>query len=311
MAFLPASRKLTRQLKDFISYARFDPEKVQEHDPAWPRITVITPSFNQAAFLERTILSIHNQDYPNLEHIVIDGGSDDGSVDILRRFEKRFSYWQSCPDKGQSDAINIGAGHSTGEYMMWINSDDMLLPGALKTLAEVFRKNPEADLVFGNQLEVDGSDTVTKRLFTIDFDIKDFLYEINIIVHQQSALWRTELFRKIGGLRLFRYAMDYDMIYRMYRAGARFRRIPDFLSAFRVHMAGLTGSGQVARNRQNEVDEAFLDFCGRKRNLFDRTILKYSYKTRRFFLEPRSLLAAFEHRSWLWTAGGKKARQAP
>lgn len=296
-------------MREFISSPDFDPDKAPEEDPAWPKITVITPSFNQASFLERAIVSIHNQGYPNLEHILIDGGSTDGSLEILDRYEKRFFYWQSRPDKGQSDAINIGASHATGRYMMWINSDDMLLPGSLKKFARFFGKDPDTDLAFGNQVEVDESDRVIKRLFTIDFDIRDFLYEINIIVHQQSALWRTDLFRKIGGLKLFRYAMDYDMTYRMYRAGARFRRIPDFLSAFRVHPAGLTGSGQVARYRNDEVDKAFHEYLGRNRNLFDRTAMKYWYKARRFLSEPRCFPAAVEHRTWQWTGGRKKKKE--
>ena len=306
MAFFSSTRKLTDLLRDFISAPRFDRHETPGEDPAWPRITIITPSFNQAPFLERTILSIHNQGYPNLEHIVIDGGSTDGSREILRRYEKRLHYWQSGPDRGQSDAINIGSGHATGRYMTWINSDDMLMPGALHRFARAFGDNPEAGLVFGNQVEVDEHDRVIKRLFTIDFDIRDFLYEISIIVHQQSALWRTDLFRRIGGLKLFRYAMDYDMIYRMYRSGARFHRIPDFLSAFRVHSGGLTGSGEVARCRKDEVDEAFRDFFGRERSLFHRTVMRYRYKAGRFLAEPRSLLAAMEHRTWQFTGGRRR-----
>jgi glycosyltransferase involved in cell wall biosynthesis len=306
MAFFPSSRRYTDLLRQFVRAPLFDPGTAPQVDPAWPRITVITPSFNQALFLERTIFSIHNQGYPNLEHIVIDGGSTDGSLEILHRFKKRFYHWQTGPDDGQSDAINIGARQATGLYMMWINSDDLLLPGALHTLARAFQKNPDADLVFGNQLEVDRTDRVFKRLYTIDFDIMDFLYEINIIVHQQSALWRTDLFRKIGGLKQYRYAMDYDMTYRMYRAGARFHRIGNFLSAFRVHSAGLTGSGEVAQHRGSEVDEAFRDYMGRDRNLYDRTVMKCRYKMDRFLTEPRSLLAAVEHRMWQWTKGRKR-----
>jgi len=296
MGFLPPSRKITREIRAFIASPLFDLEAFPESTASWPRITVITPSFNQAAYLERTILSIHNQGYPNLEHIIIDGGSTDGSADIIRKYERRLAYWQTAPDGGQSDAINIGASRATGRYMMWINSDDLLLPGALLKLAETVKNGSAAELIYGNQVEVDHEDVVIKRLFTIDFDILDFLYEINIIVHQQSAMWSTDLFHRVGGLKLFRYAMDYDLFYRMHASGARFRRIPDFLSAFRVHRQGLTGSGEVARCRSSEVDEPFRSHMGRDRNLWDRTVMKYVYKGKRFFSEPRSLLAALEHR---------------
>jgi glycosyltransferase involved in cell wall biosynthesis len=127
MAFLAESRKLTRMLAEHLAVARFDPSSPPTRDESWPRVTVVTPSFNQADYLERTIISVHNQGYPNLEHIIMDGGSNDGSVDIIRKYEKRLAHWRSEPDKGQSDAINHGASVATGRYMMWINSDDLLM----------------------------------------------------------------------------------------------------------------------------------------------------------------------------------------
>jgi len=296
MGFLPVSRKLSRTVREFVASPRFESQTAPGADPSWPRVSIITPSFNQAPYLERTIISIHNQGYPNLEHVVIDGGSTDGSVEILKRYGKRFAYWHSGPDRGQSDAINLGSSKATGQYMMWINSDDLLMPGALHRLVETFRQHPDADLVYGNQVEIDHADRVIKRLYTTDFDIRDFIWEVNIIVHQQSALWRKDLFDNLGGLRLFRYAMDYDLIYRMFRAGARFHLIPDFLSAFRVHSEGLTGSGEVARKRGKEVDAAFRDFTGRDRNRWDRVVRRPSYKIRRLLGHPRSLAAAAEHR---------------
>jgi glycosyltransferase involved in cell wall biosynthesis len=304
MAFLPPSRRLTEQIRQHLTVRRFDPSQPPVEDPRWPRISVITPSFNQAAYLERTIISIHNQEYPNLEHIVMDGGSDDGSVGIIKKYENLLAHWQSGPDGGQSDAINRGAARATGRYMMWVNSDDLLLPGALRKLAEGFRSDPDADLVYGNQVEVDGGDMVIKRIYTTDFDIRDFLYEINIIVPQQSAMWTTELFHRIGGLKMYRYAMDYDLFYRMHAAGACFHRIPGFLSAFRVHREGLTGSGQVARHRGDEVDDPFRSCLGRDRNFWDRWAMRLFYRTRRFIREPRAALAAVEHRTWVLFSKG-------
>jgi glycosyltransferase involved in cell wall biosynthesis len=298
MGFLPLSRRISRIIGEFVESPLFDPEVPPAVDPSWPKISVITPSFNQAPFLERTIISIHNQGYPNLEHIVIDGGSTDESAQIIRKYENRIAYWHSRPDGGQSDAINAGASMASGQYMMWINSDDMLMPGALLTMARAFMDDSGTDLVYGDQVEVDTGDRVTKRVHTIDFDIRNFIYEIHIIVHQQSALWRTDLFHKIGGLKLYRYAMDYDLFYRMYVCGARFKRIPDLLSAFRVHSEGLTGSGEVFRHRGEEVNAVFRDFTGRDRTLFDRTLLRYYYKIGRFANKPKALLAAAENRLW-------------
>lgn len=298
MGFLPVSKKISHEIAQFVTSPLFDPKASPESDPEWPRISVITPSYNQAQYLERTIWSIHNQSYPNLEHIVIDGGSNDESVKIIRKYENRLAYWHSRPDGGQSDAINTGASRATGKYMMWINSDDLLMPGALHKLVGAIKDDPAVDLVYGNQVEVDAADRVTKRVHTIDFDIRNFIYEINIIVHQQSALWKTDLFHRIGGLKLYQYAMDYDLFYRMYVSGARFKRIPDLLSAFRVHSEGLTGSGEVGRHRGEEVNAVFRDFTGRDRNILDRALLRYFFKARRFALQPMALQAAVENRLW-------------
>jgi len=115
-----------------------------------PRITIVTPSFDQAKYLPETIESVLKQDYPNLEYIIIDGGSTDGSVDVIKRYERHLSYWVSEKDSGQSEAINKGFKKATGEFFNWINSDDVLFPGALHRIAEAFAKNPDADLIVGD-----------------------------------------------------------------------------------------------------------------------------------------------------------------
>ena len=298
MSFLPVSRLITGEIRGFLESPRFDPADPPESDPAWPKISIITPSFNQADFLERTILSIHNQLYPNLEHIVIDGGSTDGSVEVLKKFENRLSYWHSRPDQGQCDAINQGASKATGSFMTWINSDDLLLQGALDRIGNLIRKHPDTDLFYGNHVEVDESDRVTKRVYTINFDLKDFLYEVHIIFHQQSSFWKVELFRELGGLNDCPYAMDYDLFYRMISRGIRWHRIEDYLAAFRIYPESLTGSGEVMRSRSATVDGIFHQALGRRRNLWDKTVMKYLYKTKRFLSEPRSLIAALENRIW-------------
>ena len=294
------NRRLTDELNGLLNTPEKGPvlplRRGPEREHEWPRISIITPSFNQARFLERTILSIHNQGYPNLEHIVIDGGSTDGSVEILRKYDEVINYWHSRPDKGHWEAINSGAERATGSYMTWINSDDVLLRGALERIGTAAMKMPDVDVIYGNQVEIDDLDRVRKRVFTIDFDILDFLFEANIILPQQSSFWRTALFREIGGVIDCPFAMDYELFYRMYQRGAKFHRLDAFLSGFRVYPESLTGSGEVRSGRDRTLDGVFRDYTGRDRGFFDRTVMKVWYKGKRFAREPRAFTAAVEHR---------------
>ncbi len=138
-------KKFTSQeIKEFVSKPMFDEKVILNKDPSWPKISIVTPSYNQAEFLERTILSVLNQNYPNLEYIIIDGGSTDGSVEIIKKYEKFLAYWVSEKDKGQADAINKGFKRATGDIVAWQNSDDTYSPDALQSVAGFFRQNPNA-----------------------------------------------------------------------------------------------------------------------------------------------------------------------
>lgn len=123
-----------------------------------PKISVVTPSFNQAAYLERTLRSVLDQGYPNLEYIVIDGGSTDGSVEIIRRYADRLAFWTSEADRGQTDAINKGLRRATGEWVAWQNSDDIYYPGAFHDLSAVAAKHPKAGLIIADMMLIDEHD---------------------------------------------------------------------------------------------------------------------------------------------------------
>jgi len=120
-----------------------------------PKISIVTPSFEQGRYLEDTIQSVLKQNYPNIEYIVKDGGSQDNSQEILSRYQNKLTYYCSAPDKGQSHAINVGFSHTSGEIMAWLNSDDLLLPYALHCVADYFNKHPEIDVIYGNRLLID------------------------------------------------------------------------------------------------------------------------------------------------------------
>ena len=138
-------------------------------------VSIITPSYNQAKYLEQTIQSVLSQDYPRIEYIVVDGKSKDGSVDIIKRYADKLAYWISEKDKGQADAINKGFARATGEIIAWLNSDDYYLPGAVSAAVKVFEENPEIVLVYGNMLAVDEHGQTFNTLTYNQLTLRDLL----------------------------------------------------------------------------------------------------------------------------------------
>lgn len=176
-----------------------------------PRISIVMPSFNQARFIERSIRSVLDQDYPNLDFIICDGGSSDGSVDVIRSHERRLSFWVSEPDGGQTPALIKGFARSTGEIQAWLCSDDLLEPGALHEVAAFFRNRPEARVVYGDSYWIDESDRPIRPKKEHDFSRFIWLHHENHIP-QPSTFWRRSLYEEVGGLDpRFNLAMDADL----------------------------------------------------------------------------------------------------
>jgi glycosyltransferase involved in cell wall biosynthesis len=209
----------------------------------FPKISIITPSFNDASFLEKTILSVIDQEYPNLEYIVIDGGSTDGSVDIIKRYEGRIGYWVSEPDKGQYDALQKGFSRSTGEIMGWINSDDMHHPGSLFTIAQIFSDHQQVNWLQGVPNMIDESGRIVYALTAGEID-RYFFYGRNYIhshrfIQQESTFWRRILWEKAGN-RIsteYKYAGDFDLWIRFFQ----FEKLYNFhalLGSFRYSRSG-------------------------------------------------------------------------
>jgi glycosyltransferase involved in cell wall biosynthesis len=175
------------------------------------KISVVTPCLNHARFIGATMKSVHGQAYPNLEHIVIDGGSTDESVDLISRFEDRLAYWVSEPDGGQTEALIKGFGHATGDIYCWLNSDDLFTPNTLHEVAGYFEANPEVDFIYGDSVWIDEAGVEIKPKREHRWNRSVFLYDHNYIA-QASAFWRADLYRKVGGLdSSFDLAMDADL----------------------------------------------------------------------------------------------------
>jgi GT2 family glycosyltransferase len=224
--------------------------------PDPPRMSIVTPSFQQGRYVERTIFSVVNQRYPDLEYVVQDGGSTDETVDVLQRFDGELTCWVSEPDGGQADAINRGFSRTAGEIMAWLNSDDLLLPGALAYVARFFASHPDVDVVYGNRLLIDENDGDIGIWVLPKHD--DVMLTNIDYVPQETLFWRRRIWESAGG-RIdpgFDYALDWDLLLRFREAGAKIVRLPRFLGAFRVHDEQKTsaqdtiGAVECARLRQ-------------------------------------------------------------
>ena len=210
-------------------YARTRPP-----DPA-PTITLVTPSFQHARFLEPTIRSVVDQRYPALEYVVQDGGSDGGTVELLRGHEDSLTRWESAPDAGHGNALNLGFAGTSGDLMGWLNSDDVLLPGALAYVARYFVKHPDVDVVYGHRVVIDQRGRKIGVWVLPPHD--DRALRLVDFVPQETLFWRRSLWERSGehvdeGLA---FAVDWDLLLRFADAEARFARLPRFLGAFRVH----------------------------------------------------------------------------
>lgn len=180
-----------------------------------PRITVVTPSYNQDAYLERTICSVLDQGYPNLEYIIIDGGSTDRSVEIIQRYAKHLAYWVSESDNGQTSAINKGLQRATGEWVAWQNSDDIYYPGAFHDLAAAAQNYPQAGLIIGNMMLIDERDHPLRDIVYVKPSYRGLLAE-GMVLANQSAFWRRDIHQQIGLLdETLHYAFDYEWFLRL------------------------------------------------------------------------------------------------
>jgi glycosyltransferase involved in cell wall biosynthesis len=239
-----------------------------------PKISIITPSFNQAEFLERTICSVLEQQYPNLEYIIIDGGSTDGSVDLIRKYAEKLSFWVSEPDRGQAHAINKGLQVATGDWIAWQNSDDVFCPGAFKSFIAALKKSPESDLFIGNMKLIDAHDKTLHFLKYVRPSYKSLLAE-GMVLTNQAAFWSKNLHAKIGYLKEdLHYGFDYEWFLRILKQGTATHTNQTW-GCLRMHEATKT------HNMQDSFDLEYRNILlGRELPILEKRL----YQFRRFLL---------------------------
>lgn len=202
-----------------------------------PHVTIVTPSFQQGGFLEHTMRSVLDQDGVRIDYIVQDGGSTDGSIDVIGRFADRLRCWESKPDAGQADAIVRGFAKSSSgpdDLMMYLNADDLLMPAAVRFVAEYFARHPEIDVVYGHRVFIDERGDEVGRWLTPRPEAHEF--RLHNFVPQETLFWRRRIWNEVGGIDpAFHFALDWDLLLRFHAAGARMARLPWFLGLFRLH----------------------------------------------------------------------------
>jgi glycosyltransferase involved in cell wall biosynthesis len=241
----------SQEIKEFVSKPLFDEKVILNKDPAYPKISIVTPSYNQAQFLERTILSVLNQNYPNLEYIIIDGGSTDGSVEIIKKYEKYLSYWVSEKDRGQSHALNKGFEKATGELVGWQNSDDIYLPGAFVKVIEVFKNKPDYDIYFGNIYFIDEFDCIIRDLRFVKFSPFSLIYEGTVLANQASFFLKN-IIKSFKLNENLKFTMDYEFYFKI--KDSKFIFTHNFLGAFRLHSSAKTSLiSDIGKKEHNNI----------------------------------------------------------
>ena len=203
----------------------------------WPRICLVTPSYQQVQFLERTLRSVLDQNYPKLAYGVQDGGSTDGSAELITRYVPRLAHAESAPDGGQAAAIQRGFEKlypEDSDIMAWLNSDDLLCPGTLAYVGDYFRRHPDVDVIYGHRIIIDDEDREIGRWYLPQHH-NGTLQWVDL-VPQETLFWRARCYRLVKGIDpSFQFAMDWDLLLRFEEAGFKIRRLPHFLGCFRVH----------------------------------------------------------------------------
>jgi len=268
-----------------------------------PVVSIITPSYKQAKFLEETIRSVIYQDYPHLKYIVIDGGSNDGSAEIIHRYEKHLAYWISEPDTGQSDAINKGFAQAKGSIYAWLNSDDLLAPSAVRIAVHYLTQNPGIGLVYGDRLHIDHKGNVVGINKCPSHDIN--MFRRNFTLPQETVFFRREVFEKVGGINeSLKFSMDFDLWCKMGQV-TKMYHIPAFTGYFREHEAAKSITFHDSQNiayEEYRKEHAKVYYRHFKKRLPSPILMKY-YRLK------RQLSVLFQQRSKRYQEEVEQIRQ--
>lgn len=207
--------------------------------PAAPKVSIVMPSFDQGQFLEESICSVLAQDYPLIEFIIVDGGSKDQSVDIIRKYQDHLAWWVSEKDKGHADGLNKGFAHAAGEILAWLNSDDIYFPGAVSEAVAILKEHPEAGMVYGDANLIDDAGKPAGKFAARQTDYRRMLRG-SVHIPQATTFFRADLWRQVGPLDLsLFFSFDYDLWVKLARV-SELLYVPRLWANFRIHNRGKT-----------------------------------------------------------------------
>ena len=223
---------------------------------SYPKISIVTPSYNQARFIDKAIKSVINQNYPNFEHIIFDNCSTDGTIDILKKYPHLI--WISEPDNGQSDALNKGFKKASGDLIGWLNADDLYLPGCFHSVVKTLKMHPGCDVIYGDYRWIDEEGNLIKLCREIDFDLFIFKYLHVSHISSVSTFFRDTIFKEGNFLNAdYHYSMDYELFLRIVLKGHRFVHVRSFLADFRCY-PGTKSKLNKKRQIQEKEEALFL-----------------------------------------------------
>lgn len=251
------------------------------------RVSIVTISFNQREFLQRTMASVLEQDYPDIQYIVADPGSTDGSRELIEAMgDKVIRVFEK--DQGPADGLNKGFALADGQIYAYLNSDDILYPGAVRKAVEYLRAHPDVAAVSGHAEIIDAQDRILRRSYSMPFNLVRYAYGA-CIVNQPSTFFRAEAFHRAGGFNMAnRSNWDGELWVDMARSGSRFAVLNEVLSGYRVHGDSITGSAKLHQTICEYQRRIFQKIMGRPQNSVDR-LLSLFYRVWRFAEDPRTV----------------------
>lgn len=252
------------------------------------KVSIVTISYNQAAFLEQTIRSVIEQDYPNIEYIIVDPGSTDGSREIIEKYRSKISLVIFEPDMGPADGLNKGFHHATGDIFGYLNSDDYYLPTAITKVINYFHNHPDIDIVSGNAHIVGSSNNFIRFTYSDKFSLLACAYGFSNLI-QPSSFFRKEIYNKTNGFNIRNGSnWDDELFIDMKVKGGNFGRINEFLSAYRIYKKNITGSGLLHKKIIEYKGLRFNKILGRKRRFVD-SLVSPLFRIRHYVTNTRDL----------------------